>query len=128
LLTFTTPEMRAARRRQNQRKHSGDSHNLRSAVEATVRSVKHPFPAGKLPVRGKFRVTCMAIGSAATTNVRRIQRYLIARTKATQAIKGQQDKPESLPKAGLVSFFAPVWAFLSHSLGSRLAFRPSLSC
>jgi hypothetical protein len=55
--------------------HAQESHNLRSAVEASVRSLKHPFPAGKLPVRGKFRVTCMIIGSAAMTNVRRIQRY-----------------------------------------------------
>ncbi|MGC1375762.1 MAG: transposase [Anaerolineales bacterium] len=128
LLTFTTPEVRTARRRQNHRTHIGDSHNLRSAVEATVRSVKHPFPAGKLPVRGKFRVTCMAIASAATTNVRRIQRYLSAKAKADLAIKSQQDKSGSLPKAGLVSFFAHAQAFLSRWLGSRLAFRPSLSC
>jgi hypothetical protein len=38
-----------------------------------VRSVKHPFRAGKLPVRGKFRVACMLLRSAAMTNVRRIQ-------------------------------------------------------
>lgn len=128
LMTFTTPELRTARRRQNHRKHIGDSHNLRSAVEATVRSVKHPFPAGKLPVRGQFRVTCMAIASAATTNVRRIQRYLNAKTKAEQAIKSQQDKPGSLPKAELVSFFASAQTFLPRWLGSRLAFRPSFSC
>jgi Transposase DDE domain/Transposase domain (DUF772) len=128
LLTFTTPEMRAAKRRQNQRKHIGESHNLRSAVEATVRSVKHPFPAGKLPVRGQFRVTSMTIASAATTNVRRIQRYLIAKAKADRAIKGQPDKPGSLPKAGLVSFFAPAQAFLSRWSGPRLAFSPSFSC
>lgn len=77
LLTFTTHEMRAAQRRKNYLAHQDHSHNLRSAVEATVRSVKHPFPAGKLPVRGQFRVACMAIASAATTNVRRIQRYLL---------------------------------------------------
>jgi len=61
---------------------------LRSAVEATVREVKHPFPAGKLPVRGKFRMTCMLIGSAAMTNVRRIQRYRTA--KQEQEIKGKE--------------------------------------
>jgi hypothetical protein len=90
--------------------------------------VKHPFPAGKLPVRGQFRVACMAIASAATTNVRRIQRYLIAKAKADQAIKGQQDKPGNLPKAELVSFFAPAWAFLSRWSASRLPFRLSFSC
>jgi hypothetical protein len=48
----------------------------------TLRSLKHPFPAGKLPVRGKFRVACLLIGSAAVSNVRRIQRYLQAKAKA----------------------------------------------
>jgi hypothetical protein len=46
LLTFTTPAMRAAQRRKNYLAHQDHSHNVRSAVEATVRSVKHPFPAG----------------------------------------------------------------------------------
>jgi len=128
LLTFTTPEVRTARRRQNHRKYIGHSHNLRSAVEATVRSVKHPFPAGKLPVRGKFRVTCMAIASAATANVRRIQRYLIAKTKANQTIKGPQDKPGSLPKTRPVSFFVSVRTFLARCFGVQPVFSPSLGC
>jgi len=50
--------------------------NPRAAIEATVRAVKHPFPKGELPVRGKFRVCYMMIGSAAVNNVRQIQRYL----------------------------------------------------
>lgn len=62
--------------------------NLRVAVEATVRSLKHPFPAGKLPVRGRFRVSCMAIGSAAMTNVRRIQRYLARKPIPQHACHG----------------------------------------
>ena len=40
-----------------------------------MRYVKHTFPAGKLPVRGLFRVICLLISSAAMTNIRRIQRY-----------------------------------------------------
>ena len=60
---------------------------MRAAVEATVREVKHPFPAGKLPVRGKFRMTCMLIGSAAMTNVRRIQRYLAAKQEQENECK-----------------------------------------
>jgi len=118
LLTFTTQEMRAAKRRKNYLAHQDHSHNLRSAVEATVRSVKHPFPAGKLPVRGQFRVACMAIASAATTNVRRIQRYLIAKMKQAEAAKSPQS--EALPAAA-VSFFA----FLARWLRSRLVFSPS---
>ena len=75
-----------------------------------MRSVKHAFPAGKLPVRGKFRVTCMAIASAATTNVRRIQRYLVAKTKLEneqkKAPKGQECAQGQLS----VSFFASLKA------------------
>ena len=53
-------------------KQSGQ--NLRAAVEATVRSVKHPF-RGKLPVRGKFRMASMMLASALMVNVRRIHAY-----------------------------------------------------
>ena len=49
--------------------------NLRASVEASVRSVKHPFPAGRLPVRGNIRVSMLLIGSALMTNIRRIARY-----------------------------------------------------
>jgi hypothetical protein len=118
LLTFTTHEVRAAQRRKNYLAHQDHSHNLRSAVEATVRSVKHPFPAGKLPVRGQFRVTCLAIASAATTNVRRIQRYLTAKMKRAEAEKNLQS--EALPAAAVSSF-----AFSVRWLRSRLAFSPS---
>ena len=118
LLTFTTHEMRAAKRRKNYLAHQGHSHNLRSAVEATVRSVKHPFPAGKLPVRGKFRMTCMAIASAATTNVRRIQRYLISKMKQAEAAISLQSEAVSVAE---VSFFA----FSARWLRSRLVFSPS---
>ncbi|NOZ51331.1 MAG: hypothetical protein GXP37_15005 [Chloroflexi bacterium] len=48
--------------------------NLRAAVEATVRSVKHPF-RGKLPVRGKFRMASMMLASALMANMRRIHAY-----------------------------------------------------
>lgn len=117
LLTFTTHEVRAAKRRKNYLAHQDHSHNLRSAVEATVRSVKHPFPAGKLPVRGQFRVTCMAIASAATTNVRRIQRYLMTKMKQAEAAKSLQS--EAVP-AAVVSFFV----FSARWLRSRLVFSP----
>ena len=102
LLNFTTPEIRTAKRRQNHRKHLGDSHNLRSAVEATVRSVKHPFPAGQLPVHGKFRITCLTIASAAAANLRRIQRYHIAKTNPSKMARSSQ-KPDIA--VALFSFF-----------------------
>lgn len=75
LLSFTLKQTRAAQRRKDFLRHKHNGQNLRAAVEATVRSVKHPFPAGKLPVRGQFRITCMMIASAIHVNVRRIWRY-----------------------------------------------------
>jgi len=75
LLAFTPKQVRAAQRRKHFRKHLDHGQNLRAAVEATVRSVKHSFRAGKLPVRGQFRVTCLMIASAIHVNVRRICRY-----------------------------------------------------
>lgn len=77
-LAFTLQEVRAAQRRRDSRTHRAAGPNLRAAVEATVRSVKHPFPAGKLPVRGRFRVTCLMIASAIHVNVRRICRYRLS--------------------------------------------------
>ena len=75
-LRFTQADVDKAQRHRRSRAAGADGHNWRAAIEATIRSVKHPFPAGKLPVRGLFRVTCMIIATAAMTNVRRIQRYL----------------------------------------------------
>jgi hypothetical protein len=80
-LHFTQQEVHWARRRRRQRAQQATGCNLRAAVEATMRSVKHPFPGGKLPVRGLFRVTCIVIASAAMTNLRRIQRYRQAKRK-----------------------------------------------
>jgi len=51
-----------AQRRRRSQIHQEEGRNLRAAVEATVRQVKHPFPGGKLPVRGQFRVTCTILG------------------------------------------------------------------
>jgi len=80
-LRFDQKQINMSERRQRSLIHQEEGRNLRAAVEATVRQVKHPFPASKLPGRGKFRVSCMMIGSAMITNVRRIQRYLEAKTE-----------------------------------------------
>ena len=84
-LRFTQAEARASERRRHCQEQRKDGRNLRAAVEASVRSLKYPFSAGKLPVRGKFRVASLLIGSAAVSNVRRIQRYQQAKTKAEMA-------------------------------------------
>ncbi len=80
LLAFTPKELQAAQRRKVYLEHQDGGQNLRAAVEATVRSLKHPFRAGKLPVRGQFRVTCLVIASAIHVNVRRICRYRTERS------------------------------------------------
>lgn len=82
-IDFTLQEFRIAQRRQDHLAQKQTEHNLRAAVEATVRSLKHPFPAGRLPVRGKFRMTCMMIASAIHVNVRRIWRYRTERANKT---------------------------------------------
>ena len=76
--------------------------------EATVRSVKHPFGNGKLPVRGKGRVSMMLIASAAMTNVRRIWRY----QRAKNEVEGSQTMGEYAQKqAGHFCFSAYLRSF-----------------
>lgn len=72
-LTFTQAEVEKSQRHRRSRTAYQPGRNLRAAVESTVRSLKHPFPDSKLPVRGLFRMTCLIVAAAAMTNVRRIQ-------------------------------------------------------
>ena len=80
-LRFTQAQANVSQRRRRCQTHLQDGRNLRAGVEATVRQIKHPFPAGKLPVRGQFRVTCLVIGSAIMSNIHRIQRYTELKTR-----------------------------------------------
>jgi hypothetical protein len=109
-LRFSQQQVNMSQRRRRSQTHLQEGRNLRAAVEATVRQVKHPFPASKLPVRGRFRVTCMVIGSAMTTNVRRIQRYLEAKTKLENEHKKAQREQECSQEQLSVSFFASLKA------------------
>jgi hypothetical protein len=114
-LRFTRSGAHTSERRRRSLEHLKEGRNLRAAVEATMRSIKHPFPAGKLPVRGQFRVACMMIGSAAVSNVRRIQRYLEAKlreekqqNKTSNGVKPSQEKPRDsffvIEKSALEAF------------------------
>ena len=94
-LLFTQQEVYAAQRRRRCRALLQDGHNPRAAVEATVRSVKHPFPAGQLPVRGRFRMLSLVIASAAMTNIRRLQRYLVAKPGSDGSRPGRRIRPPS---------------------------------
>jgi hypothetical protein len=112
-LRFNQKQINMSVRRLRSQIHLDEGRNLRAAVEATVRQVKHPFPASKLPVRGKFRVSCMVIGSAMMTNVRRIQRYLEAWIKQeNEQMKFQKQQECSLEQLS-VSFFAFLNVFFA---------------
>jgi len=73
-LRFDQQQVNVAHRHANRRKLKQQPNNLRTAVEATVRSLKHPFRHGKLPVRGHPRMSMMMVASAAMVNIRRIWR------------------------------------------------------
>ena len=90
LLYFSQQQVNVAHRRENQRQASASRRNLRSAVESTVRSLKHPFANAKLPVRGLVRVSMMMVASAAMTNVRRIWRYQTQKMTGQTALRGAE--------------------------------------
>lgn len=127
-LRFTRAEAQASERRRRSREHKQEAGNLRSAVEATVRSVKHPFPAGKLPVRGQFRVACMAIGSAAVANIRRIQRYLEAKNEGEKQQKAAQSGQNDAAEAATTSFWGLVRAFWRRLRSPQAAFGSVSGC
>jgi hypothetical protein len=121
---FTQAEAHVSERRRRSHEQQKEGRNLRAAVEASMRSIKHPFPAGKLPVRGKFRMASLLIGSAAVSNVRRIQRYLQAKSKVekTQAVASGEEKCTQEQVGD--SF----WTFLCTALAALCGFaRPKMA-
>jgi hypothetical protein len=85
---FTQAEFDVALRRQRCRAYRHTKPQLRAAVEATVGAIKRPFNNDKTPVRGKFRVGLMMIGSAAMVNIRRIERYLLNNSTQQRQVIG----------------------------------------
>ena len=79
-------------------------------LEATIRSIKHPFRNGKVPVRGQARVSMVMLGSAAMSNLRRVQNHLVRQDKARRAEKAdekQTGRGHYMPAGSLfVSFLA----------------------
>jgi len=75
---FSDTDVRVAQQRRQLAESGKETLNMRASVESTVRSVIHPFGGHlcKMPVRGKARVTTMAILSGAMVNIRRITRHL----------------------------------------------------
>jgi hypothetical protein len=122
-LRFTLADAQASQRRRRSKERQRQSGNIRAAVEATVRSVKLHFPEAQLPVRGKFRVTCMLIGSAAVANVRRIQRYLQATLREEMRQNIIQGTQSNGPDATEPSFLIFARAIIPR----LLRFKPVLS-
>ena len=112
VLRFRTEALQRAERRRRSRQHQERGRNLRAAVESTVRSVKHPFAGGKAPVRGRFRVACMVIGSAAVVNVRRLHRFWQARVRPPQAERGPQGGRKRQPGRVEPPVCSSVFAFV----------------
>jgi hypothetical protein len=79
VLYFNRQQLQVARKRQSIAQHRKGP-NLRAAVEATVRSVTHPLPHGKAPVRGNFRVSSIILASAFMVNLRRLHRFGASKT------------------------------------------------
>ena len=85
------------------------NNGVRAAVEATVRSLKHPFPGGKLPVRGLIRSHMMVCGSAVLVNVHRLCRYF-----REQASRMDTEAPAASVLARLGVFMAFLTAWYRH--------------
>jgi hypothetical protein len=115
-LRFTQAEVNVAQRRRRSQIHQEEGRNLRAAVEATVRQVKHPFSGGKVPVRGQFRVTCMILGSAMMGNIRRIQQY---KTRKAEQINKEISKrgAECAQVSSFCLFFNDFTRTLSNYFG-----------
>jgi hypothetical protein len=108
VLRFSRQDIDLALRRQRSAEARPSGQNLRSAVEATVRSVKHPFDDGKVPVRGQPRVSMVVLSSAAMSNLRRIHRYLVEKT-AQEAEKGSQRGTKNDTGESGSSLFGSLW-------------------
>ena len=121
-LNFSEQQANLSQRRRRSLACLTKGRNLRAAIEATVREVKHPFPGSKLPVRGQFRVKCMIIGSALATNAHRIQRYLVAKIKLENEQKKAQKGLEPSQEVDSVAFFASLKAVFEAGL-TLLGFR-----
>lgn len=102
---------------------------LRPAVEATLRSLIHPFgdERHQLPVRGQRRVTMVMVAAGVMVNLRRIWRY----RQAQREQAGKNLSPAS-PTATGATFLPQCWrAFMrwwQHAWRGSLLRAPALTC
>jgi len=121
VLRFSQHQVDLALRRQQSAQARASGQDLRAAVEATVRSVKHPFGNGKVPVRGKSRVSMVMIGSALMSNLRRIHRYLVDQNRPSREQKAIESRVESTPQQPALLFSSRFRVFLRSIFGFQPA-------
>lgn len=92
-LSFTQEQLFWAGRRRRYRRLKASKGDPRAAVEAAVRTIKHPF-RGKLPVRGLARVSDMLTAAAMMANVRSILRYHKRKRRAETAPENEKWQQE----------------------------------
>ena len=87
-----------AQRRRMARAARAEPGNPRAAVESTIAALKRPFSNDQLPVRGRFRIGQMIVGSALMVNLRRIHRHVsekIEKARTTAELTRGKPKPPS---------------------------------
>jgi hypothetical protein len=128
VLRFSQREVNVALRRQRCDEERAAERHLRPAVEATIRAIKHPFRNGKVPVRGRPRVSMLLIGSAAMNNVRQIDRYKRSQDTAGRPGAGSQKATESAWKRPVLSSCASLWTRLRAILCPMRLWQPAWAC
>jgi hypothetical protein len=121
VLRFSQHEVDLALRRQRSTQARASGQNLRAAVEATVRSVKHPFGNGKVPVRGKPRVSMVIVASALMSNLRRIHQHLVNQRRPKKGQGALEDQFSSTDQQSAFSFLSQLQVILSFVLSFRPA-------
>ena len=114
VLRFSQGETDLALRRKRMADIRFTGENLRAGVESTVWSVKHPFRNGKVPVRGKLRVSMIMVASAVMTNIRRIHRHLVNLREEDRKVKAIQKQMEEALKNTFESFCGFLQSRLQH--------------
>jgi hypothetical protein len=112
VLRFSQGEIDLALRRKRSVDVRAAGKNLRAGAESMVRSVKHPFRNGKLPVRGKPRVSMMVLASALMTNIRRIHGYQDELREEKRKVKEAQKQEQD----AIRNVFFSLWSFLQRGL------------
>ena len=117
-LHFDQAALDLAERRRTARAARAEPGNPRAAVESTVAALKRPFNHDQLPVRGRFRVNHLIVGSALMVNLRRIHRYVSEKIQKARANVGATES-EATAAALAASFFAAIPTLRSRLCGRR---------